>query len=195
MDLSEASCHGKCVADAISNVPTGYLKEAARQDEPVGVGTRGLTLFLAGKMKTPASKKTDAWTSFDEYLVAFYPEEAFDKTQFVVKQGYTGSSNDHFYTNSGLHRLATRHLRCCCPSCMSEPSLYSQTNCTLNSWCDSVRYYNLKSDTSVARVTRVVATPTTDTLTLEQFASTLTPAGPPCERVVACVVHEDDTGR
>ena len=65
VDLSETSCHGKSIADAIGNVPTGHLKVAARENEPVGPGARGLTLFLSGKMKTPASKKTDAWTSFD----------------------------------------------------------------------------------------------------------------------------------
>ena len=120
VDLSETSCHGKCEADALSNVPTGHLREAAKQGEPVGVGTRGLTLFLASKMKQPESKKSDAWTSVDEYLLVYYPEDAFDKKQFAAKEGYPGSSNDHFFTNSGLHRLTTRHLRCCCRVCIRE---------------------------------------------------------------------------
>ena len=192
VDLSETSCHGKCEADALSNVPTGHLREAAKQGEPVGVGTRGLTIFLASKMKQPESKKSDAWTSVDEYLIAYYPEDAFDKKQFAAKEGYAGSSNDHFFTNSGLHRLATRHLRCYCPACIRETCLYSETNCSLSTWCDSVKHVNLVSDTSSVPSRRVLATPTVDALSLEQFASTLTPKGKPCERVVVCVVHEDD---
>ena len=191
VDYSETSCHGKCVADAISNVPTGYLRQAAKEGEPVGVGARGLTLFLAGKMIAPASRKTDAWTSFDEYLIAYYPEEAFDKTQFAAKEGYSGSSQDHFFTCSGLHRLAVRHLRCCCSACMSHPQLYSQNDCTLSSWCGSVRHHNLQPASSVVR-SRVRTTTTADALTLDEFAATLGPTGDPCSRVVVCMVHEDD---
>ena len=192
VDLSKTSCHGKCEADALSNVPTGHLREAAKEGEPVGVGARGLTLFLAGKMKTPRSKKSDAWTSVDEYLLAFYPEDGFDKKLFEAKKGYAGSSNDHFFTNSGLNRLATRHLRCFCSACMSEPRLYSEDNCSLKRWCDSVHHHNLQSVASDSTRTRVVATPSADNLTLEQFAKTLSPAGTPCQRVVVCIIHEDD---
>ena len=39
---------------------------------------------------------------------------------------------------------------------------------------------------------RVIATPSADILTIEQFAKTLSPAGTPCQRVVVCIVHEDD---
>ena len=143
-------------------------------------------------MKTPRSKKSDAWTSVDEYLLAFYPEDGFDKKLFEAKKGYAGSSNDHFFTNSGLNRLATRHLRCFCSACMSEPRLYSEDNCSLKRWCDSVHHHNLQSVASDSTRTRVVATPSADNLTLEQFAKTLSPAGTPCQRVVVCIIHEDD---
>ena len=55
VDLSQTSCHGKSYADGLSNVVTGHLRQAAKDGEPVGPGTRGLVVFLAGKMKTPVS--------------------------------------------------------------------------------------------------------------------------------------------
>ena len=124
---------------------------------------------------------------FDDYIVAFYPEEAFDSTPFKAKSGYNGSSKDHFYTNSGLHRLGTRHLRCMCPRCIEAPGLYSES-CKLDEWCGSVRHYNLEAEATTSRVR-----PARNIQTLEEFASTLGPHGSPCERVVACVVHENDT--
>ena len=48
----------------------------------------------------------------------------------------------------------------------------------------------MEGDTSVGRVN---ATPSKDILTVEQFASTLGTAGEPCDRVVVCIVHDDDT--
>jgi len=189
VDLSETVCHGKGVSDAFSNCPTSHLRTAAKENEPVGPGARGLTLFLASKMKRPSTPKTDKWMSFDEQLVAYYPEEAFDKTLFTAEAGYDGSSQDHFFANSGLHRLAARHLRCFCDTCMTDPKLYSP-DCQLKEWCGSVRHYNLKGDESVGRVN---ARPSRDILTVEQFATTLRPAGEPCERVIVCIVHEDDT--
>ena len=188
VDLSETSCHGKSAADGFSNTPTSHLRVAAKENEPVGPGTRGLVLFLASKMGTPSSPKTDNWLSFDEILVAYYPEEAFDKTLYTAKTGYEGSSQDHFYTNSGLHRLATKHLRCMCDPCMRDPKLFS-SDCQLKEWCGSVRHYNLEGDTSVGRVH---ARPSRDILTVKQFATTLGTSGEPCERVVVCIVHEDD---
>ena len=58
--------------------------------------------------------------------------------------------------------------------------------------CASCMHHNLKIETPSARMTRVVETVTAETLNLEEFAPTLTPTGAPCERVVVCVVHEDD---
>ena len=188
VDLSQCSCHGKSAADGVSNVPTSHLRQAAKDNEPVGPGTRGLTLFLASKMLKPSSPKSDDWMSFDEYLVAYYPEEAFDKTKYTAKAGYDGSSQDHFYTNSGLHRLATRYLRCFCPACLTSDALYSPA-CELTDWCGEIRHYNLEGDHTVARVN---ARPSRDILTVEQFAATLGPRGEPCERVVVCAVHDDD---
>ena len=145
-------------------------------------------MFLASKMLKPSSPKTDDWLSFDEALVAYYPQETFDKTTYMAKAGYNGSSQDHFYTNSGLHRIACRHLRCICEPCMKDVKLYS-SNCRLHEWCGEVRHYNLEGDTSAGRVD---ARPSQDILTVEQFATTLGTAGEPCERVVVCIVHEDD---
>ena len=116
---------GKSVADGFSNCPKFHLRTAAKENEPVGPGTRGLTLFLASKMTKPSSPKTDDWMSFDEQLVAYYLEESFDETLYKAKSGYSGSNEDHFYTNSGLHRLAARQLRCFCGPCMSDTKLYS----------------------------------------------------------------------
>lgn len=188
VDLSQTSCHGKSAADGFSNTPTAHLRNAAKENEPVGPGVRGLVLFLASKMLTPSSPKTDNWLSFDEVLVAYYPEEAFDKTLYMAKAGYEGSSQDHFYTNSGLHRIATRHLRCLGESCLKDPKLFS-SDCHLKQWCGDVRHYNLEGDTTVGRVD---ARPSRDILTVAQFATTLGTAGEPCERVVVCIVHEDD---
>ena len=188
VDLSQTSCHGKSAADGFSNCPTAHLRNAAKENEPVGPGTRGLVLFLASKMARPSSPKTDNWMSFDEQIVAYYPEESFDKTLYTAKAGYDGSNQDHFYTNSGLHRIAARHLRCFCGACMKDPKLYS-SDCQLKEWCGSVRHYNLEADTSVGRVD---ARPSRDILTVAQFATTLGTEGEPCERVVVCIVHEDD---
>lgn len=188
VDLSQTSCHGKSAADGFSNCPTAHLRVAAKDNEPVGPGTRGLVLFLASKMTKPSSAKTDNWMSFDENLVAYYPEESFDKTLYTAKAGYDGSSQDHFYTNSGLHRLAARHLRCICGPCMTDPKLYS-SKCQLKEWCGGIRHYNLEPDVSVGRVN---ARPSRDILSVEEFATTLGTAGEPCERVVVCIVHEDD---
>ena len=187
VDLSQTSCHGKGVADGFSNCPVGHLRRAAKHGEPVGPGTRGLSLFLASKMRRPESRKTQ-WMSFDEYFIAYYPEEAFDKSLYTAKAGYAGSNLDHFYTNSGLHRLAARHLRCFCNPCMRDPKLYS-SDCQLQQWCGAVRHYNLIGDESVGRVD---VRPNRDILTVEQFAKTLGPGGEPCERVVVCTVHDDD---
>ena len=189
IDLSETGCHGRSAADGFSNTPVGYLRQAAKDSEPVGPGTRGLCLFEAVKMKSPANPKTDDWMSFDEYLIAYYPEEAFDPKPYTAKAGYEGSSLDHFYTSSGLHRLAARHLRCFCPRCLASKSLYSP-HCELRDWCGCVRHYNLVGDPSA--VGRVDARPRADIMTLERFAATLKPGGSPCERVVVCLVHEDD---
>ena len=106
----------------------------------------------------------------------------------MAKAGYEGSSQDHFYTNSGLHRIVTRHLRCICEPCLKDPKLFS-TDCRLKEWCGDVRHYNLEGDTTVGRVD---ARPNRDILTVTQFATTLGTAGEPCERVVVCIVHEDD---
>ena len=189
VDLSECSCHGKSAADGVSNVPTSHLRKAARDNEPVGPGTRGLTLFLASKMIKPASTKTDAWMSFDDYLVAYYPEESFDPTKYRAKKGYEGSNKDHFYTNSGLHRIATRHLRCMCTPCIQDPRLFSE-RCLLSDWCGLIRHYNLQGDESAGRVD---VRPRRDIISIEKFAASLNTEGTPCERVVACMVHEDDT--
>ena len=188
VDLSQTSCHGKSAADGFSNTPTAHLRYAVKENEPVGPGTRGLVLFLASKMLTPSSPKTDNWMSFDEQLVAYYPEEVFDKTLYMAKGGYEGSSQDHFYTNSGLHRIVTRHLRCFCGPCLQDPKLCS-ADCHLKEWCGDLRHYNLEGDPSVGRVD---ARPSRDILTVKQFATTLGTSGEPCERVVVCRVHEDD---
>ena len=50
-------------------------------------------------------------------------------------------------------------------------------------------HYNLEGDTSVGRVN---TTPNKDIMTVEQFATTLGTTGDPCDRVVVCIVHEDD---
>ena len=150
VDNSQTSCHGRSHADGASNTPTGHLRIAAKENEPVAPGTRGLVLFLADKMRKTPSAKTDAWMCFDDYLVAYYPEDAFDETSFQAKAGYEGSSQDHFYTNSGLHRLAARRLRCMCPSCIASPNLYSEA-CTLRDWCGKVRHYNLTTTDTRAR--------------------------------------------
>ena len=188
VDLSQTSCHGKSHADAVNNVPVCHLRQAAKDGEAVGPGTRGLVLFLANKMATPASEKSNAWMSFDEYLVSFYPEDSFQPELYTAKKGYDGSSLDHFYTNSGLHRLGARHLRCFCTACITNMRLYSE-DCTLKNWCGRMRHYNLQPSTTSVRA-RVI--PTRETMTLEEFAKTLDTRGTPCERVVACVVHEDD---
>lgn len=189
VDLSQTSCHGKGHSDGASNIPTGHLRAAAKENQPVAPGTRGLVLFLADKMRKTPSAKKDSWMCFDDYLVAYYPEEAFDSAPFQAQSGYKGSSSDHFYTNSGLHRIATRHLRCMCPSCIAAPGLYSES-CNLTDWCGKVKHYNLEPADTTSREDHV--RPTTNVQTLEEFAATLGPHGSPCERVVACVVHEDD---
>ena len=127
VDLSQTSCHGKSYADGASNTCTGHLRQAAKDNEPVAPGTRGLVLFLSSKMTKPATMKNDAWMSFDEYLLAYYPTEAFKPEMYKAEKGYEGSSGDHFYTNSGLHRLGARHLRCMCTPCISDPRLYSES--------------------------------------------------------------------
>ena len=190
VDNSQTSCHGKCEADGASNTTTGHLRTAAKEGEPVGPGTRGLVLFAADKMRKTASAKSDSWMSFDEYIVAYYPEETFDSTLYEAKAGYDGSSNDHFYTRGGLHRLAARHLRCICPNCMSSPRMYSES-CTLTEWCGKVRYHNLIKADARSRGEDVRPSPTIETL--EKFASTLGPHGTPLTRVVVCAIHEDDT--
>ena len=188
IDLSQTSCHGKGYADGASNVPTGHLRKAAKDNEPVAPGTRGLTLFLADKMRRPASPKSSAWMSVDEYLVAYYPEAMFNDSLYKAKKGYDGSSKDHFYSNSGLHRLGARHLRCMCRACISDVRLFD-SSCSLQAWCGSIRHYNLVPDTTP--VTDRVR-PRKEIYTLEEFAETLDTTGSPCERVVACMVHDDD---
>ena len=188
VDLSQTSCHGKSATDGFSNTPTSHLRTAAKNNEPVGPGTRGLVLFLASKMTSPSSAKTDNWMSFDEYLLAYYPEDSFDKALYTGKKGYEGSNQDHFYTNSGLHRLATRHLRCFCGPCITDPKLYSP-NCRLKEWCGDIRHYNLEPASSVGRVN---VRPSRDILSVKDFARTLGTGGAPCERVVVCMVHDDD---
>ena len=190
VDLSQTSCHGKCVADAVNNVPTGHLRQAAKDGTPVGVGTRGLVLFLASKMTSPASAKSNRWLSFDHYLVAYYPEDAFKPELYTAKEGYEGSSLDHFYTNTGLHRLGVRNLRCICPPCITDKRLYSD-QCTLANWCGKIRHYNLHPETASTVQPRVAQR--RDTMTLEEFSKTLDARGKPCERVVVCIVHEDDS--
>ena len=188
VDLSQCSCHGKGVADGLSNTTTGHLRRAAKDNEPVGVGTRGLVLFLASKMRAPANAKTDRWMSFDEYLLAFYPDDGFDESLYEAQKGYEGSSSDHFYTNSGLHRLAVRHLRCMCSPCITDPRLFSES-CQLSDWCGKVRHHNIRPATSSSAPN---ARPRMALMSLEQFARTLNTRGRPCERVVVCLVHEDD---
>lgn len=97
VDLSQTSCHGKGHADGASNTPTNALRMAAKAGDPVSAGTRGLVLFLADKMRTPSSRKS-GWMSFDAYIVAYYPLDAFDESLYDAKEGYDGSSKDHFYT-------------------------------------------------------------------------------------------------
>ena len=105
--LSQTSCHGKCKADGGSNVPTGHLRQAAKDNEPVGVGTRDLVVFLVNKMCRPVNVRADRWDTFDEYLLTCHPDDVFKPDNFITKKGHEGSSQDHFFTNSGLHRLVT----------------------------------------------------------------------------------------
>lgn len=188
VDLSQTSCHGKSHADAVNNVPTGHLRQAAKDGTPVGAGARGLVLFLANKMASPASGKSTAWMSFDQYLVAFYPEVAFQPELYTAKKGYYGSSLDHFYTNTGLHRLGARHLRCFCTPCITNMRLYSD-HCTLKDWCGRMRHYNLQPATTAVRIHAIERR---EIMTIEEFAKTLDTRGTPCGRVVVCIVHEDD---
>ena len=190
-DLSQASCHGRSHADGAGNVPTGHLRQAAKDGEPVAAGTRGLVLFLADKMRKPASRKTSAWMSVDEYLVAYYPEASFDDKPYTAKKGYEGSSKDHFYSNSGLHRLGVRTLRCMCQACVASPNLFSES-CTLKSWCGNMRHYNLEAASATA-AQRVTVRARREPISLDEFAATLDTTGSPCERVVACMVHADDS--
>ena len=188
VDLSQTSCHGKSKADGASNTPTSHLRQAAKDNAPVGAGTRGLAVFLADKMRRPSNARSDSWGRFNEYLVAFYPEDAFKPNLFKAKSGYEGSNQDHFYTSSGLHRLATRHLRCICSLCVDNIRLYSES-CKLVNWCGKIRHFNLEGDVSIDRVQ---VRPRRELWTLEEFAATLDTGGTPCERVVVCYVHEDD---
>ena len=127
---------------------------------------------------------------FDDYIVSYYPEDVFEPTRYEAKEVYEGSSKDHFYTNSGLHRLAARHLRCVCPSYMSTPELYSDS-CTLSEWCGEVRHYNLEPADMRSRGENVRPSPRIQTL--EQFATSLGPTGTPCSRVVVCKVNAEDS--
>ena len=188
VDLSQTSCHGKSYADGASNVPTCHLRQAAKSGEAVAPGTRGLVLFLADKMREPSSPKDGRWMSVDEYLVAYYPVDCFDESRFKCKEGYEGSSKDHFYSNSGLHRLASRYLRCVSSKCVNDPRLFSES-CLLSPWCGVIRHHNLVPGTS-GTSDRVHTR--REIFTLEEFAETLGAMGSPCDRVVACVVHEDD---
>ena len=188
VDLSETGCHGKGTADGLSNTTTGHLRQAARDNAPVPAGTRGLVVFLASKMHAPANAKTDRWMSFDEYLLAYYPEDGFDASLYKAHKGYEGSSNDHFYTNDGLHRLAVRHLRCMCTPCVNDPRLFSES-CQLVDWCGVVRHHNLRAATTS---TLPHARPRRELMSLPEFAKTLGTHGAVCERVVVCLVHEDD---
>ena len=191
VDLSQTSCHGKGKADGFSNTPTSHLRQAAKDNQPVGEGTRGLVLFLADKMRRPSNVKNDSWGRFDEYLVAYYPEDGFKPNLFTAKSGYEGSNQDHFYTNSGLHRLATRHLRCMCSPCVDNIRLYSEA-CELVNWCGKIRHYNLEGGGTASSDHRVDVRPRRELQTLEEFAATLDTRGTPCERVIVCCVHEDD---
>ena len=189
VDLSECSCHGKGAADGISNVPVSHLRTAARNNEPVGVGirTRGLVLFEADKMRSP-SKKRRKWLDYDGYLIAYYPDDAFDEKQFKAVKGYVGSTLDHFYVNDGLHRLATRLERCPCRKCIVHANLWSP-KCELKAWCGAVKHVNMEYANSSA----VVAERCGRVETLAEFAKTLTAVGPVLARVHAVRVNEEDS--
>lgn len=70
-----------------------------------------------------------------------------------------------------------------------SPRLFSHA-CQLTRWCGKMRHYNLEEADPSA--TREFARPRRELWTLQEFASSLHAHGEPCERVVVCMVHEDD---
>ena len=87
VDLYQTSCHEKSYVDGLNRITTGHLRQAVKGNESVTAGTRGLVLFLVSKMRAPTNAKSDHWMSFDEYLLAFYPEEAFDESLYKAAKG------------------------------------------------------------------------------------------------------------
>lgn len=75
-----------------------------------------------------------------------------------------------------------------CADCLHSPSLYSEA-CKYTEWCGRVRHYNLKAATPTRGQ---LVRPSTSIQTLEEFAASLGPQGSTLERVIPCVVHDDD---
>lgn len=137
MDLKEVAHHGKGPHDPIGAEPGhGVAKSFRRLEDEGGVleypaDSRGFTLAAVQAVARPSHARNFAdANSFNAqphhqnmYIYAVYNE--FDTSAVNAKQGYKGSSNDHFrrplvqnHDGGALSRqLLVRELPCWCAPC------------------------------------------------------------------------------
>ena len=190
VDLRNVSNHGKCVCDGCSNGPKYAVRRAANADIKLSPGCRGLVLYLAANMKKPKQEDDYSWMKFSKYIFAYYPEEAFAIKDFKAKQGYAGSSKDHFYSNAPTGNCLTcRNRWCGCSACMNSSTLWS-TKCTWTDIVGPVRHCQLQPALPFDQRPRPQRM---ETIVFEEFCCQLYDINRPVsQQVVACRRHPDD---
>ena len=172
-------------------MPKHAVRKAAQSNLSLDPGCGGLVRFLASTMKVPTGdKRIGRWMQFSNYIFAFYPDNAFDEKPFRAREGYAGSSKDHFYSNNETGNcLSTRNSWCGCAACLSDPNLWSP-HCQWRGLVGRTRHYQLQPAVPAAARPRPARL---HTMSFEEYCSNLyDPRLPAKQKVVAVLRHEDD---
>ena len=138
-DCRNPSHHGKCLADGATQVLKGNIWRSRNDSYPDG--TQGLVRHLAQKFPSPLENRKarhyvggSGLHSASRYIYMYYPTDCFDKKLVDAKEGYAGSSKDHYYVSKGSTNdaeLLRREDICTCDHCIhgehvdcSLPHLY-----------------------------------------------------------------------
>eukprot|EP00038_Savillea_parva_P003843 m.130930 g.130930 ORF g.130930 m.130930 type:complete len:411 (+) comp11298_c0_seq1:356-1588(+) len=136
-DVKDVAHHGKGIHDVMGAQPARAVRKWCDELCSDGVheyptGTRGFALAAVRALPQPdhahrgGSERPFNTASQQQniFIHIYYPPEAVDRAAVNAKEGYTGSSNDHFrrpITASrpdGESKLLVRQLPCWCPPCL-----------------------------------------------------------------------------
>ena len=188
MDWRNPANHGKCDADGEGKEIRQQVHRSVQKGENIGQGSRSLVLMLAKNRPFPSQNKVRMTVNQNQrtgVLYGVYPDDGSGfPLKIQAKEGYKGSSADHWYSSKGEDgdsELSMRENICTCDFCMG---VVSTGICRLIQYVGSTRSARIKP-----LVVHEVAQ-CRGGVTVDAFANALKKG-----EVVVARIHADERGK